>query len=150
MAYVPSTSDEDLLVQATGAPVLQSKQVEHLMLKARKSKFNRINVFFNSREGWLLRRIVRHHYSRRTKSTRCILCAGNVKGALRPLTNTSCSVCSVALCRSPREEENGLSCWDLWHNTDILVKRVYYSQPTLDKMEGSTGDTLPRTVDFQK
>jgi len=45
MAYMPSTSDEDLLVQATGAPVLQSKQVELLMLKARKSKFNRINVF---------------------------------------------------------------------------------------------------------
>jgi len=107
MADGLSFVDEDMLRRAQGVAVLPAKQVESLMLKARKISNDRINKFFNTRDGWILRRIVRYHYTALIQPTRCILCAGNVEGALRPLTNTKCKVCSVPLCRTPRKCESG-------------------------------------------
>jgi len=141
MGLCLSPSDHELQVKARGVPVLPSKQVEQLILKAREKRYNKIKFFFNLKEGWLLRRVVRAHYTVLIEPERCALCGGNVKGALRPLTNTKCSVCCVPLCRFPRDGETGLSCFDEWHEKDVLERRIYWSQPTLSKIE-ETGDTL--------
>jgi len=133
MELPTSSADQELLKQAHGADVLTSVEIDALKNKAERTTVNRLKFFFNLREGWLLRRVARHHYTARINPTRCALCAGNIKGALRPLTNTKCTTCCVPLCRTPREGELGLSCFDEWHQKDLLIRRVYYSGPTKSK-----------------
>ena len=103
-------SNEELVGRAHGEDVLSPTQCNDLTTLASKRKKKQL-VFFNGRNGWLLRRVVREHNVIRAESRYCALCsANNGPDLLRSRVRSECSKCHVHLCTVPREEENALSC----------------------------------------
>ena len=123
MSLPTNLSDEEMLQKAQGVDVLSPERCQELMEKPRKKTQWRIRTFFNTRDGWLLRRIVRGHRLQRIKLRYCVLCAHNVLGCVRAKTAAMCGVCHIALCTIPREGEEGISCFEEWHAKDRLVRR---------------------------
>ena len=54
-------SDAELLAKAHGVDVLAPAECLRLTEKAKQVQKRRTQTFFNARDGWLLRRIVRGH-----------------------------------------------------------------------------------------
>lgn len=125
MATSTDLTDEEMVAKAQGVDVLSCSEVECLSTKARSVTSWRLRSFFNTREGWMLRRVARGHHVNRTQRTYCALCGSNLKGALRPMTTGKCTLCHAPLCTIPREGEAGLSCFEEWHQRDVLNLRVY-------------------------
>ncbi len=124
-----SSSDADLRRRAQGSDVLPPEEVRRLQELARRRENKRLQ-FFNSRDGWLLRNVVRDHRVLHAPKKYCALCGINTsRTALRSKPNSSCNQCFVNLCTVPRKDEAGLSCWQEWHSKDKLVPRVYHSRP---------------------
>ena len=91
-------------------------------------------VFFNGRNGWLLRRVERRNKIIRTESRYCALrSANNGSDVLRSRVSSECNKYLVHLWTVPREEENRLSCMEYWHSVDVLEERVYYCAPERKK-----------------
>jgi len=83
--------------------------------------------WFNTENGWRLRRLVRGHALKRNdKSEHCALCAGKRKGVERKKTNAYCEDCNVPLCPIPPKEGYEHSCHHDWHHMDILEPRIIY------------------------
>lgn len=124
-----SSSDANLRRRAQGSDVLPVEEVQRLQDLARRRENKRLH-FFNSRDGWLLRNVVRNHRVLHAPKKYCALCGINTsRTALRAKPNSSCDQCSVNLCTVPRMGETGLSCWQEWHSKDKLQPRVYLSRP---------------------
>lgn len=117
--------DAELISKAQGADVFPKAKVEELKKAAREVKYARIENFFNSRDGILLRRAVRVHPVIRCKKSHCGLCGNHVPGALRPRTDAFCATCHIPLCTIPRKGETGLSCFQAWHEFNTIERRVY-------------------------
>lgn len=127
MSSFSEMTDEEPLSASHGRDVVPPDVVQTLQNEAANVKSWRMQ-FFNSRQGWMLRRVVRGHRTCRGSNQYCALCAQNVDGAMRTKTRAHCVLCQVPLCAIPREGETGDSCFHVWHNTDKLKRRVYKSK----------------------
>ena len=125
MTSSASLSDAEMVSRARGVDFLPSREVQRLSSKAKGIVSWRLKSFFNTREGWLLRRVARGHTIVRTSRNYCGLCYHNIKGALRPMTNAKCGLCHTPLCTLPREGESGRCCFQEWHEKDELKQRIY-------------------------
>ena len=125
MCTTQGLSDEDMVAKAQGTDVLPPAEVQRLVNAATKVKYKKLKIFFNTRDGWLLRRIARGHHIVRTSRQHCGLCGHNIKVAQRPKTSAVFSLCCIPLCTIPRQGESGLCCFEEWHAKDVLEPRVY-------------------------
>lgn len=129
MAPSTNLTDEEMVAKAQGVDVLSPDEVRCKSTKAHSVTSWRIKSFFNTREGWFLRRVAHGHSVIRRQRTNCVLYGHNVKGALRPAATGKCSLCHAALCTIPREGETGLSCFQEWHQRYKLKPHIYRTQP---------------------
>ena len=133
-------SDEELLARVHGTEVLPAQLRTRLSQFAAQRQNKRLH-WFNSRQGWLLRRVVRNHTVIRTAPKYCALCGSNRGSAiLRVKPRSACDKCHVNLCTVPRAEETGQSCFQEWHRSDRLRERIYSSKPA---QERNTGPNSP-------
>jgi len=115
--------DPDLVKRAQGSDVYTDKETEELQKKAAAATNRRI-AFFNTEDGWKLRRVARgHQIVRLEKAQYCTLCGGHKPGALRVQTDVKCATCDVPLCAKPRKDSPLFSCHHDWHHTDYLEPR---------------------------
>ena len=126
----------DLLSRARGADVLSNEETLRLQQRARARKNKKLH-FFNSEDGWMLRRIVRAHPVQRAPKQFCALCGINTGDAkkLRARPNSRCGSCFVNLCSVPNKQEPDLSCFQAWHDMEWLRPRAY---PTSTARRGAS------------
>ena len=109
-----SPENKEILLRAQGTDVLSPDILKSFASAAANVKSWRLKWFFNTRDGWLLRRVARGHFIKHTKRMYCSLCGANTKGPQRPQTTVMCSLCSTPLCTVPRVGEDGLCCFQEW------------------------------------
>lgn len=93
-------TDEDMIKIAQGKDVISADEISRF---AHVTKHE--NSFFNTKDGWILHRVVRGHHMVQIDKRYCALCAHNMEWCLRPQTSAMCFM----LCTISRSEEKALS-----------------------------------------
>ena len=116
----------ELHARARGTPVLDQGERTRLFKLAIARKNKKMH-FFNTEDGWKLRRLAHGHPVKLASKQFCALCGINTGNSskLRLGPNSRCETCSVNLCAVPHKEEPGLSCFEQRHQTDYLRRRLY-------------------------
>ena len=130
-----------MIDRAQGTDILSLEKVQQLADAVSNIEWWRLRLFFNTRDGCLLRRFFRGHRIVRTQRTYCGLCGHNIKGALRSMTNSICLLCSTQLSNVPRQSETGYCCYQEWHMEDKPSARIYPKPGTRPPQQPFSHDT---------
>ncbi len=105
--------DEELVLADQERDLFPDAEVRRLAHKALNSKSWGLQNFFNTRDGWLLRRTVRCHRTvRLEKLAYCALCGQNVPDFKRPKTPTKCEVLMFHYVQFLEKETKVILVWN--------------------------------------